>query len=253
MDQPRRWLFTTRGLILLVLPIIAEQLLSQLVGMVDGIMVSSVGEVAISAVSLVTNFSGVIINLLSALSGGGCIVTSQFIGAGKESQARRSAGQVITMGVLVGTALCAGCLIFNRQLLTLFFGSVEQAVLDDAVTYFFFDALSYPFLAVCSAGAAIMRAKRNSKVTFYIGILRNLVNLVGNAICIFVLKMGVAGVAIPTALSRVVGAGVTMLIVMDKKQILCPSFSDILHINRKLMGNMLRVGLPTAVENSLFK
>lgn len=253
MEQPRRCLFTTRSLILLVLPIIAEQLLAQLVGMVDGIMVSSVGEVAISAVSLVTNFSGVMINLLAALCSGGCIVTSQFIGAGKETQARRSAGQVITMAVLVSTALCTACLIFNRQLLSLFFGSVEEAVLDDAVIYFIYDALSYPFLAVCSAGGAIMRSKGNTKVMFYISILRNIVNIVGNALCIFVLKMGVAGVAIPTALSRVVGAGVTMLIVMRKDQTLRPSFSDILHINRKLMGKMLRVGLPTAVENSLFQ
>lgn len=253
MEQPRRCLFTTRSLILLVLPIMAEQLLAQFVGMVDGIMVSSVGEVAISAVSLVTNFSGVMINLLAALCSGGCIVTSQFIGAGKENQARRSAGQVITMAVLVSTALCTACLIFNRRLLALFFGSVDEAVLDDAVTYFIFDALSYPCLAICSAGGAIMRAKGNTKVTFYISILRNIVNIVGNAICIFGLKMGVAGVAIPTALSRVVGAAVILVIVMRKDQPLRPSVADIFHINRKLMGKMLRVGLPTAVENSLFQ
>lgn len=253
MEQPRQRLFTTKSLILLLIPIIAEQMLTTLVGMVDGIMVSSVGEVAISAVSLVNNISGVMINLLTALTVGGSIVTSQLIGARKEREACRSAGQIITMSIGVSALLSAVCLILNRSLLRLFFGNVETAVLDDAVVYFAYNAISYPFLALCSAGGAIMRAKGNSRTMFYISLIRNAINIVGNAICINVLEMGVEGVAIPTALSRLIGAVITMVIVMRKDQPLRPSVSDIIHVNPKLMGKMLRVGLPTGIENSLFQ
>lgn len=253
MELPRQQLFSNKKLVALILPLFLEQMLGTLVGMVDGIMVSSVGESAISAVSLVGNISAVMLNLFAALATGGSIVTSQLIGAGRKEDSRRSAGQVITMTVAVSAMLGLGCLLFSRPLLHLVFSDVEKQVMDDSVTYFFYDALSYPFLALCSAGAAIMRANGNSKVTFYVSMLRNAVNVAGNAICIYGLKLGVEGVAIPTALCRVVGAVAIMLVVMGKKQPLRPSFKDIFHVDRRLMGRMLRVGLPTAFENSLFQ
>ena len=122
-----------------------------------------------------------------------------------------------------------------------------------SMTYFAYNALSFPFLAVCSAGAAVLRANGNSKVSFYVSLLRNAVNIGGNAICIYGLGMGVEGVAIPTALCRVVGAVVVMLVVMDKKQPIRPDWKDIFHISPRLMGRMARVGLPTALESSLFQ
>ena len=222
MELPRQQLFSNKKLVALILPLFLEQMLGTLVGMVDGIMVSSVGESAISAVSLVGNISAVMLNLFAALATGGSIVTSQLIGAGRKEDSRRSAGQVITMTVAVSAMLGLGCLLFSRPLLHLVFSDVEKQVMDDSVTYFFYDALSYPFLALCSAGAAIMRANGNSKVTFYVSMLRNAVNVAGNAICIYGLKMGVEGVAIPTALCRVVGAVAIMLVVMSKKQPLRP-------------------------------
>ena len=253
MELPRQRLFSNKMLVALILPLFLEQLLGTLVGMVDGIMVSSVGESAISAVSLVGNISAVMLNLFAALATGGSIVTSQLIGAGRKRDSSRSAGQVITMTVAVSSMLGLGCLLFSRPLLHLVFSDVEKQVMEDSVTYFFYDALSYPFLALCSAGSAIMRANGNSKVTFYVSMLRNAVNVAGNAICIYGLKMGVEGVAIPTALCRVVGAVAIMLVVMSKKQPLRPSFKDIFRVDRRLMGRMLRVGLPTAFENSMFQ
>lgn len=253
MELPRRSLFTTRSLILLTIPIIAESLLTQLVGMVDGVMVSSVGEVAISAVSLVNNVSAVIINLLTALAGGGSIVTSQLIGANKTKEAKRSTGQVITMTFMTATIIGMLSLIFSRPLLKLIFGQVEQAVMDDAVTYLFYDALSYPLLALCAAAGAIQRSKGETKTMLYVSLLRNAVNIAGNAICIYGFKMGVAGVAIPTALSRLIGAAILMPLVMRKSTPLRPDPKDIFHINPRLMRKMLRVGLPTAVENSMFQ
>lgn len=253
MELPRTRLFTNKALITLLIPLFMEQLLGTLVGMVDGIMVSSVGEAAISAVNLVGNISAVMLNLFAALATGGSIVTSQLIGAGDISKARRSAGQVITMTVAVSSILALLCCLFNRPLLTLVFGKVDTDVMNNAVHYFYYNAISFPFLAICSAGAAIMRAQGNSRVAFYVSLLRNAVNIGGNAICIFGLGMGVEGVGIPTALCRVVGAIAIMLVVMNKKQKLRPAASDIFHLNPKLMGRVLRIGLPTAFENSLFQ
>jgi len=118
---------------------------------------------------------------------------------------------------------------------------------------FFYDSASYPLLALCAACGAILRSRGDSKTMFYISSLRNAVNIAGNAICIYGLKMGVAGVAIPTALSRLVGAVILIPMVLHKKQGLRPEPKDIFHINHKLMGKMLRIALPTAIENSMFQ
>ena len=91
MEQPRQRLFSNKQLFMLIIPLLLENNLAILVGMVDGIMVSSVGEAAISAVSLVTNISRVILYLFSALAAGGAIVTSQFLGAKRTEDARHSA------------------------------------------------------------------------------------------------------------------------------------------------------------------
>lgn len=253
MELPQRQLFTNKSLTLLIIPLIFETLLGTLVSLVDGMMVSSVGEAAISAVSLVGNISAVMLNLFTALATGGAIVTSQLIGADNRTRARNSAGQVITMTVGFSLVVAAICVCFNRPILQLFFSDVEKRVMDDSVTYFFYNALSFPFLALCSAGAAILRAKGNTKLSFFVSLLRNAVNIVGNAVCIYGLHMGVEGVAIPTALSRVVGAFTIMLAVMRKGDFLRPEMSDVLRIDRRLMGRMLRVGLPTAFESSIFQ
>ncbi len=253
MDLPRQQLFSNRKLVLLILPLIFEQGLAVFVGMADSIMVSSVGEAAISGVSLVDNISGVVLNLLTSLAAGGGIVTSQLIGACNYDRARRSAGQNITMTVGVSLVISALCLIFSRQIISLFFGHIEQDVMDACLTYMFYQALSFPFLGLYSAGAAILRAGGNTKTAFYVSLLRNAVNICGNALCIYGLKMGVAGVAIPTALSRVVGSIAIMMVVNKSKESLHPQKGDIFHISPKLMTRMFRVGMPTALENSIFQ
>lgn len=77
-------------------------------------------------------------------------------------------------------------------------------------------ALSYPFLGMYNAGAAIFRSVGNSKVSMNISILMNVINVAGNALFVFVFKWSVAGVALSTALSRV-AAGIVMTVLVCGK------------------------------------
>ena len=81
MTVSEKPLFSNRRLSKIIIPLLFEQYLAILVGMADTVMVSSVGEHAVSGVSLVNNLSAVMLNLFTALAAGGGIVTSQFIGA----------------------------------------------------------------------------------------------------------------------------------------------------------------------------
>ena len=88
-------LFSNSDLKKLIVPLIFEQTLAITVGMADTMMISSAGEAAVSGVSLVDMLNNLIISVLAALATGGAVVTSQFIGAGKNESACRSAKQLI--------------------------------------------------------------------------------------------------------------------------------------------------------------
>lgn len=81
-------LFTRQQLTALLLPLIAEQALSVTIGLADTLMVSSVGEAAVSGVSLVDTFNTLMIQIMTALATGGAVVASQYIGHREEKSAR---------------------------------------------------------------------------------------------------------------------------------------------------------------------
>ena len=251
MEQQR--LFSNQRLIRLIIPLVIEQGLTILVGMCDGVMVSSVGEAAISGVSLVDMINAVVLILFAALATGGAVVTSQFLGARQMEKAKKSAGQLVLMAGVLGSVSAVLCIVFANGLMKLFFGSIDQAVMDAGLIYLRITALSFPFIALYNAGAAMFRSTGNSKVSMQVSLLMNLINVVGNAFCIFVLKMGGAGVAIPTLVSRAVAAAVILAMAAQKKHELHLQRQWLTHIDRDMMGSILRIGIPSACENSIFQ
>lgn len=245
-------LFSNRQLVKLIIPLVIEQGLTILVGMADGVMVSSVGEAAISGVSLVDMIIAVILVLFAALATGGAVVTSQFLGARNMDKAKRSVGQLVLMAVGLGVLTMVPCLIFAEQLLRLCFGAIEADVMAAGLQYLRITALSFPFIALYNAGAAIYRSMGNSKVSMQASMLMNVINVAGNAFCIFVLKWGVYGVAVPTLISRM-AAGIYMLVMVRKPENqLRLTMEGVNHIDRQMMGSILRIGVPSACENCFF-
>ena len=199
-------LFSQRDLLRLVGPLLVEQLLAVTVGMADTMMVSRCGEAAISGVSLVDMINNLIIVLFAALATGGAVVVSQYLGAKEQKHANASSGQLILLSTLLGVGVGVFCFVLARPMIRLCYGSIDADVLEAGVLYLRITAVSYPFLAMYNAGAALFRSMGNSKISMQISILMNIINIVGNAVCIFVLGMGVDGVAWPSVLSRAVAA-----------------------------------------------
>lgn len=247
-------LFTNRQLVRLLWPLIIEQALAVLVGMADTVMVSSVGEAAISGVSLVDMINNLIINVFAALATGGAVVTSQFLGARKPEQASRSAGQLVTLSALLGVAVAAFCLLLRAPMLRLFFGSIDDSVMREALIYFTITGLSYPFLALYNAGAAIFRSTGNSAISMKVSVFMNLMNVAGNALCVHVFKMGTAGVAVPTLVSRAVGAIIILyLAAAHHDNPARITWDGVRHLQPAMARNILYIGIPSAMENSLFQ
>ena len=244
-------LFSQKDLLRLVGPLLIEQFLAVTVGMADTMMVSRCGEAAISGVSLVDMINNLIIVLFAALATGGAVVVSQYLGAKEQEKANASAGQLILLSAILGTVVAALCILFARPMISACYGSIDADVLDAGVLYLKITALSYPFLALYNAGAALFRSMGNSRISMQFSILMNIINIVGNAVCIFGLKMGVDGVAWPSVVSRVIAAVLILGRCCQKGHAL--TVPKTVKLDTGMAKRILGIGVPSAFENSLFE
>ena len=245
-------LFSNKDLCKLIIPLLLERLLVITVGMVDTMMVSSVGEAAISGVSLVDMLNNLIINILAALATGGAVVTSQFIGAGRKEAACHSAKQLIYSAVLITLGITGIVLACHKEILHLFFGQIEADVMSSAIIYLMISALSFPFLSIYNSCAALFRSMGNSQVILKVSVLMNVINVVGNAICLFGLKMGVSGVAIPSLISRAVAAVILYILLKNPARMIHLT-TDRFLFDRDVIRRIFRIGIPSGIENGIFE
>lgn len=245
-------IFSNRDLKRMLLPLVIEQILVMLVGMVDTVMVSSVGEAAVSGVALVDMVNYLVITVLTALTTGGAVVLSQYLGAGKPDRAAFSAGQLMTVSALFSTGIMAVCVLFRGPILHLFFGTVELDVMDAALMYFLVTACSFPFLGIYNAAAAQFRSMGRTNMTMYVSLVMNVVNIVGDFVGVSVLHAGVLGVAVPTLVSRGLAALAMSSLAFRAKNPLRLSWRNILTWERETVARILRIAVPGGVENGLF-
>ena len=236
----------------LIVPLVIEQLLSITLGLVDSLMVSRVGEAAISAVSLVDTVNVLLVNTFAALATGGAVIAGQYLGRRRSDKAGYSGQQLLLFMGEVSVCIMVLFYLGKGFILHVVFGDVAADVADYANTYFMIVEASIPFLALYSAGAALFRVMGNSKVSMWIAALMNVINAGGNWALIFGLRMGVAGSAVSTLAARVVAAGlILMLLKRPELPVHIGKFS--LHHDRYIIKNILRFGVPNGLESSMFQ
>lgn len=246
-------IFSNKDLKKLIIPLMGEQVLSLTVGFVDQLMVSQAGEAAVAGVALVDNINRLIIQIMAALATGGAVICSQYIGAGNEKRTKKAAGQLETVLLVFALIMMGISVIFARPVLSGIFGNTEAAIMNFAVLYFTVTAISYPFLGIYNAGAAIFRSVGNSKISLYISLVMNIVNVIGNAVFVLSFKWGVFGVALSTLLSRIIGSAIMSYFIMrEKSPIRLNKLSDYLP-NFSLIKKILFIGIPSGIENGMFQ
>lgn len=246
-------MFTRKQIWSLLIPLMIEQLLASLMGTADTMMVARAGSAAISAVSLVDSINVLLIYVFSAMATGGSIICAQLLGRGEKQEATDTGKQLLLTVLSISTLVMAALATLRTPLLRLIFGQVEAAVMENARVYLLITALSYPFIALYNAGAALFRVDGNSRLPMAISTVANLINIGMNALLIFGFKMGVAGAAIATLTSRIICAVAVLCFLRLPRQTIVirdylrirPNFKRILHI--------LAIGIPTGVENGMFQ
>ena len=249
----QRSLFDRRALTALILPMLFEQILSVTMGMADTLMVSGVGEAAVSSVSLVDSINVLIIQVLSALATGGAVIGSQYLGRRDTENARRSAAQLYTVLAISTLSVMTVALVFCRPILRLVFGQIDDDVMHYAEQYLIVSAISYPFIGAYNAGAALFRAQGNSRISMLASLVMNIINIGGNALLIYGFQMGVLGAALATLVGRIFAA---LWVFWQQQQFENPLRIDNLaemRPNRQMILRILGIGIPSGLENGMFQ
>lgn len=244
-------MFTNKDLRNLIIPLFIEQFLLMFVGIADTFVVSFSSEADVSGVSLVTSFNTVLIFLFTALSSGGAVIISQYIGSRNEKAASRSAGQLLMISAVISAAMAALILVFHTQLLRLLFGKIEADVMAACESYLWITTLSLPFLAIYDAGAALCRSIGKTNVTMNVSIAANVINVAGNCVGVFALDLGAAGVAWPSLISRALSAAAVPAYCFHKKNPVRYRLRDVLAWDGDLLSKVMGIALPNGVENGV--
>lgn len=246
-------LFTSRDILRLVIPLFFEQFLFILVGSADTLMVAGLGEASISAVSLVDMFNNCIGSILFALATGGAVVASQYLGANNYTQARECAKQLLIVVLASGLLVFAAVELFMTDLVRLLYGELPMDVHTAVVTYFKITIAAVPFIAVYGGCAALFRAMSRTKATMYISLFSNVINIIGNALLIYLLGMGIAGAAYATLFARLVAMTVILIMISDKTKKIFIDFKSGFHCSLHLVRKILFIGIPGGIENGVFQ
>ena len=244
-------MFSNKDLRNLIIPLFIEQFLLMFVGIADTFVVSFSSEADVSGVSLVTSFNTVLIFLFTALSSGGAVIISQYIGNKKSESASRSSGQLLMISTVISVIMTILIVLFHTSLLRLLFGKIEPDVMSACETYLLITTLSLPALAIYDAGAALCRSIGKTNATMYISLIANIINVIGNCIGVFWLHLGAAGVAYPSLISRILSAVAVTAFCFGKHNSVKYKAADIFCWDGKLLKKIMGIALPNGVENGV--
>lgn len=245
-------LFSNKDLLILFVPLIIEQFLEYLVGLADSMMVSWVGQSAVSGVSLVDFMMALLISLFVALATGGSVVIGQYLGKKDKKMANVTANQLVWFSATISLVIMGIVYILKSSIFSVLFGSISSEVYYHANVYFMVVVASIPFLAVYNSGASIFRSIGNSKFPMKVMLLMNILNVIGNAIFIFYFNLGTMGIAISTLISRIGAAFIVTFALINKNNILYLIKSLKFKFNKKIIMQILNIGAPFAFENGMF-
>ena len=248
-----RQMFTNHALKIMLIPLLIEQLLQMVVGLIDTMTVSYAGEAAVSGVSLDTTIYTVFIYLFTALASGGAVVVSQYIGARDQKKMTLSASQIFLIAGVFSIFCMVLIIIFRDPILYFLYSSAEDEVISACQEYLSIVAISFPANAIYNAGAALYRSMGRTDVTMKISIVMNLINIVGDTVGVFVLHQGVAGVAWPTTISWWFAAIVMTGLCFNRKNLVFIRVKLILRPCFDMIRRILRIAVPNTIENGLFQ
>ena len=229
----------------LVTPIVIQNLLSAAVGSADVIMLNYVGQSAISAVSLATQYTTILFMFFYGLGTGATMLSAQYFGKGEYEPIRIIQGFALRISIIVSALFALAALLIPEQMMMIYTNDTELIQLG--VTYLRYMSVTYLCWGILEIYLSVLRSIGEVKISMMLNVIAFSLNIILNAVFIFGLfgapKMGVAGVALATMLSRIVELIGCFVVSVRQKEIKL-KFRYMFKKNKLLMQDFIRLSLP---------
>jgi len=247
--------FSFRALLFMYIPVVVEQLLIALLGLVDTLLASYLSDEATAAVSYVITINNWVTTFFSSMAAGGSVLTSQYIGRQNMKQASAAARMSLLANCALAVVFC-GVLLTNRAgCLQLLLGKMEPEILTYAVDYFTFMIPSYFFYTIVYVSTASLRAQGNTKIPMVLSVI-----LMGSGVLLKYafsrwLNLGVGGFSLATLIASLATAALSVFFLLHGKKPVKVFGRDEngRFFDFSMAIHSLKVSIPVAVDNSLYQ
>ena len=231
----------------LFIPICLEVLFHMLAGMVDTMMLSSVGDQAVGAVGTANTYIGIFIIMFSIISSGMIAVMTQYIGADRKGVAYQARQLGLMFNAVIGAVLSIVLFCFAGKVLALV--GVAKQLHGYAAVYLRIVGGCCILNALIPIFSSYLRAFGHTKEPLAATMAGNIINLILNSFFLFGFHMGVMGVAIATVISRMLN--LALVVVASRR--LVDAWKDPERISNKVvLKQIVSIGLPSAMETGLY-
>ena len=239
-------------MILFAIPLMLTNIMQQLYSMADNIVVGkfSGDPLALAAVGSTGTLTAMLTHLFVGFSSGCAVVVAQSYGSKDKDTMEKGVHTSLFFAILAGLFFCAFGLLISEPALILL--DTKDELLEKAILYFRVVCLGIPATAIYNFGASILRSVGDSKTPLYTLSASGIVNVLLNLVFVIVFKMSILGVAIATIASQYISA-VVVIAVLSKRKSEPYSFDfRKLSVHKATLLRVLRLGVPAAVQGSLF-
>jgi len=244
--KKKRWLTRDksyyRSLITLALPVAAQNAIAFLVTFADNLMVSSLGDAAVSGVYFASQINTLMQMFTTGIGGTIVILSAQYWGQKDTARIKSIVSIGTQYAIIVGAVITAVCAIFPRPIMRLFTSS--EVVLEEAAIYLQIVCVSYVFFCITQALIYTMRSVEITHIGMTVSLISLFVNIGLNALFIYILEMGVAGAAWATVISRISETAFIVAYIFLKEDRLKMKLGEFLKHDKTLRKDFIKYGIP---------
>lgn len=245
-------LFSPKAIRRMLIPLVFEQLMIVLVGLVDTALLSGINQSSLAAFSLVDSINQLLTQFFLAIGAGGAIIAAQYLGSEDRKGAEQTANQAALMVLSISTLIAIPVMLLKSPILQVLYPRISPEIRGFSEQYLLLSAISYPFFALYNSGTSMLYAQGHSKLSMVTSIGMNSGKILMNYLFINLWKMDIAGAGLATILSRAIGAFMVTLFLMDQHSPIHYTRPFKLHFNRVTIKRILTVALPGGFENIIF-
>lgn len=237
-------------LLRLTLPLMLSSVLQLLFNAADIIVVGNfAGENSLAAVGSTTALVNLITNLFLGLSTSANILTSMFMGAGKNERVNKTVHTSICLSIASGLIMTVFGVIFADKLLILM--NTPKEILSLSTLYLRIYFFGMTAMMIYNFGSSVLRSKGDTKRPLYYLTFAGIINVLLNLLFVIVFKMDVAGVALATAISQCISAFLIIRCLMKEDDAFRFEFRK-MRFDRKIVARMLKIGIPAGFQGVVF-